>query len=56
MQPCTQINRPEFLTYALHSVSADDEHLSHIICQHLTGVTYVDSCLCVREGERADAF
>lgn len=33
-------------------MSADDEHLRHIICQHLTGVTYVDSRLYVRETKR----
>lgn len=43
----SDVSKPEFLPYALHSVSADDEHLRHVVCQHLAGVTDVYSRLWV---------
>ena len=46
---------PELLAHALDRVTIDDEHLSHVIRQHLAGVTDVDSRLCVSEWERVTA-
>lgn len=42
------VNEPELLPYALHSVSTDDEHLRHVVCQHLAGVTDVYSRLWMK--------
>lgn len=48
----SRMDWPELLPNTLHSVSINEEHLCHVICQHFAGVTYIHSCLCVREKER----